>query len=66
MGIYKEKFISEKGFSCMVDILLKLRRLDPICAEVPMILRYDLKKGKSKMDIGKTIVETLKLIFKRL
>ncbi|MBI2309871.1 glycosyltransferase [Candidatus Collierbacteria bacterium] len=66
MGIYKDKFISEKGFSCMVDILLKLRRLDPICAEVPMILRYDLKKGKSKMDVGKTITETLKLILKRL
>jgi len=66
MGIYKEKFISEKGFSCMVDILLKLRRLDPICTEIPMILRYDLKKGKSKMDVGKTITETLKLILKRL
>jgi len=66
MGIYKEKFISEKGFSCMVDILLKLRRLDPICAEVPMILRYDLKKGKSKMNVVRTIVETLKLILKRL
>ncbi|MBI5357197.1 glycosyltransferase [Candidatus Collierbacteria bacterium] len=64
--IYKDKFISEKGFSCMVDILLKLRRLDPICAEVPMILRYDLKKGKSKMDVGKTIAETFKLIFRRL
>jgi len=66
MEIYKDKFISEKGFSCMVDILLKLRRLDPICVEVPMILRYDLKKGKSKMNVGKTIVETLKLILRRL
>lgn len=66
MEIYKEKFISEKGFSCMVDILLKLRRLDPICTEVPMILRYDLKQGKSKMNVSKTVVETLKLILKRL
>ncbi len=66
IGIYGVKFISEKGFSCMVDILLKLRRLDPICVEVPMILRYDLKKGKSKMDVGKTIAETLQLILKRL
>lgn len=66
MAIYKDKFISEKGFSCMVDILLKLRRLDPICTEVPMILRYDLKKGKSKMNVGRTVAETLKLILKRL
>ena len=50
----------------MVDILLKLRRLDPICTEVPMILRYDLKKGKSKMNVGRTVAETLKLILKRL
>lgn len=66
MAAYKNKFISEKGFSCMVDILLKLRRLDPICTEVPMILRYDLKKGKSKMNVSKTVIETLSLILKRL
>jgi dolichol-phosphate mannosyltransferase len=66
MAIYKDKFISERGFSCMVDILLKLRRLDPICTEVPMILRYDLKKGKSKMDVWKTVRDTLELIVKRL
>lgn len=66
MEIYGDKFISEKGFSCMVDILLKLRRLDPICVEVPMILRYDLKKGKSKMDVRKTVAETLRLIFRSL
>lgn len=66
MEIYKDKFISEKGFSCMVDILLKLRPLDPICMEVPMILRYDLKKGKSKMNVGRTVAETLKLILKSL
>ena len=66
MEIFGDKFISEKGFSCMVDILLKLRSLDPICVEVPMILRYDLKKGKSKMDVWKTVGDTLKLIAKRL
>lgn len=66
MEIYKDKFISEKGFSCMVDILLKLRRLDPICTEVPMILRYDLKKGKSKMNVSQTVKDTLELIVKRL
>lgn len=65
MAKYGKSFIDQKGFSCMVDILLKLRELDPIITEVPMILRYDLKPGKSKMDVGKTIIETLKLIFKR-
>ena len=61
---FGNNFINQKGFSCMVDILLKLREFDPIVTEVPMILRYDLKPGKSKMDIGKTIMETLVLILR--
>ena len=63
---YGDKFISESGFSCTVDILLKLRPLDCVMMEVPLILRYDTKKGQSKMDIRKTIVNTLKLTGKRL
>ena len=46
----------------MVDILLKLRRFDPLYGEVPMILRYDQKVGKSKMNVASTIKETLLLI----
>jgi dolichol-phosphate mannosyltransferase len=61
-------FVSESGFSCMVDILLKMRKMKPapIMAEVPLILRYDLKKGASKMDVGKTIRQTLSLMARRL
>lgn len=66
MAKYGKSFIDQKGFSCMVDILLKLRELDPIITEVPMILRYDLKPGKSKMEVGKTVFETLNLIARRL
>src|SRR3990172_7978542 len=36
-------FISERGFSCMVDILIKLSLLDAMIAEGAMILRYDRK-----------------------
>lgn len=62
------EFISEKGFSVMVDILLKLRRLDPpvAMAEVPLLLRYDWKKGASKMDVRQTVVDTLLLTARRL
>ena len=56
---YSERLISQKGFSCMVDILLKLRTLDPIMTEVPLVLRYDLKHGMSKMRAAQTIVDTL-------
>jgi dolichol-phosphate mannosyltransferase len=63
---YGEGLISQKGFSCMVDILLKMRRLDPIVTEVPLILRYDLKHGMSKMRAAHTIVDTLVLMARNL
>jgi dolichol-phosphate mannosyltransferase len=62
---YGQDFVGETGFSCMVDILLKLRRLDAIMAEVPLILRYDLKFGVSKMLVVRTIVDTLRLMVVR-
>ncbi len=62
---YGGTFLNQPGFSCMVDILVKLRRLDPIITEVPLILRYDRKPGASKMNVSKTVRETLLLLFKR-
>ncbi|MGE0615208.1 MAG: glycosyltransferase [Bacteriovoracia bacterium] len=62
---YKNEFISERGFSCMVDILLKLRQSDLIFAEVPLILRYDLKPGLSKMKVLQTILDSLSLLVRR-
>jgi hypothetical protein len=49
----------------MVDVLLKLRRLPLKFGEVPMTLRYDLKRGKSKMRILKTAFGTLRLLWLR-
>ncbi len=59
------EFFDQTGFQCMVDILLKLRRRDLIFGEVPFVLRYDLKEGASKMNVGKTIRDTLTLIARR-
>lgn len=62
---YGPQFISEPGFSCMVDILIKLRKFDPIVEEAPLILRYDQKKSSSKMNVGRTIRQTLSLLVRR-
>lgn len=59
------EFFDQEGFQCMVDILLKLRRMDLIFGEVPLVLRYDLKEGTSKMRLGRTIKNTLALIARR-
>jgi len=59
-------FFQQGGFQVMVDILLQLRRNhDLIFGEVPMILRYDFKEGASKMDVGRTIKDTLRLVVQR-
>jgi len=64
-GEYGEAFIDQKGFQCMSDILFKLRRFDPVAGEVPMILRYDFKRGSSSMKVGQTVIQTLRLMLAR-
>jgi dolichol-phosphate mannosyltransferase len=59
-------FFDQEGFQVMVDVLLKLRRNpDLIFGEAPMVLRYDLKEGASKMDVLATSRGTLRLMLKR-
>ena len=57
-------FLSQDGFQCMIDILLKLRRMNVIFGEVPFLLRYDLKEGGSKMKVRETIGNTLRLLMR--
>lgn len=60
-----QEFISERGFACTVDILLRLREQGAIFCEVPLVLRYDRKEGPSKMNVLATIKETLALLVRR-
>lgn len=66
MRAYGEGFVSEKGFSCMVDILLKLRPYGLRAIEAPLYLQYDLKLGQSKMKVMRTVFQTLWLMVRRL
>ncbi len=63
--VYGETLTTESGFACMVDLLLKLGSLGAVVAEVPMILRYDLKPGRSKMNVLKTVRDTLRVLWAR-
>jgi len=60
-------FFSESGFSVSADIILKLKlsKTKIFFTEIPLTLRYDLKQGKSKMKIIRTIILTLKLMVLR-
>jgi dolichol-phosphate mannosyltransferase len=63
--LYGRQFVTESGFSCMVDILLKLRSTGAIMTELPLVLRYDYKYGVSKMLVLRTVFDTLKLLVAR-
>jgi dolichol-phosphate mannosyltransferase len=52
---YGDKLVEETGFVCMAEVLVKLAMIGAKIDEVPLILRYDLKEGASKMKVGKTI-----------
>lgn len=65
MDDFGDKFVDQDGFQCLVDILIKLRSRKLMFGETPFILRYDNKRGESKMRIAKTIKNTLILMVKR-
>jgi dolichol-phosphate mannosyltransferase len=59
---YGDRLFEETGFACMVELLLKLRKLTILVVEIPLVLRYDLKPGESKIKIFRTIFHTLRLM----
>lgn len=62
-SIHKGNLVEEKGFSCMTEILLKLSKLPSLkVTEVPMVLRYDLKDGPSKINVYRTILQYVCMI----
>ena len=62
---YGNQLISETGFSCMADLLLKLQRLRLKMTEVPLELHYDRRGTGSKMRVARTIRQTLSLLVRR-
>lgn len=62
--IYGERLIEERSFACMAELLIKLRRMNIIAVEIPIILRYDQKCGVSKMKVFTTIRRTLLMLYK--
>ncbi|HQA70068.1 MAG TPA: glycosyltransferase family 2 protein [Aggregatilineales bacterium] len=62
---YGEDFITEQGFACMVEVLFQLDHLGGVrFGEVPMVLHYDYKPTETKMNVGKTIRDTLGVAYR--
>lgn len=63
-GRFGDKLIEESGFTCMAELLYKLYASGAQFSEVPFILRYDFKKGASKMKVFKTALDSFQLAFR--
>ena len=61
---YGERLITRSDFSCNAELLIKLLSLGAKPAEIPLRLRYDRKRGKSKMRLFKTLWGYLLLVAK--
>ncbi len=57
--LYGDALVTERSFASMAEILLKVARTGARICEVPMVLRYDLKGGVSKMNVPRTVLKTL-------
>ena len=64
--IYAEKYITEYGFTAVVELLIRLSKIGASFYEVPSIVDWRKRQGKSKMDIKKTISRHLNLYKKYL
>ncbi len=62
---YGKKLIEETSFVCMAELLVKLSRLGAKIAEVPLVLRYDMKAGSSKMKYIYTIWRYFNLVLRK-
>ncbi|MFH0794328.1 MAG: glycosyltransferase family 2 protein [bacterium] len=60
---YGEAIISREGFACTDELLVHLSTMSQGITEVPFILRYDRKEGKSKLQLRTTVWATLKLLW---
>lgn len=56
---YGNSFIERRTFACMMEALYKLSIIGVKFDEVPFELRYDNKQGASKMNIIKTIIDSV-------
>ncbi len=62
--LYNGNMISSKGFECMVEILARFSKIGVRAGEYPLVLEYNLKETRSKMNVRKTIAGYFKLVKK--
>jgi dolichol-phosphate mannosyltransferase len=54
--------IRARGFAVMTELLAKAAAENARCVEVPLVLRYDMKPGRSKLRLLPTLVEYARVL----
>jgi len=57
--------VERSGFACTDELLVRLAPLARRIEEIPFVLRYDRKRGRSKLPLVRTIAATFRLILRR-
>ncbi|AXA34984.1 MAG: glycosyltransferase [Candidatus Sumerlaea chitinivorans] len=62
---YGDRLITREGFACTDELLVHLSTLTKRVGEIPFVLRYDRKQGRSKLPLFRTILETLRMLIQK-
>jgi dolichol-phosphate mannosyltransferase len=62
---YGDRLIEREGFACTDELLVRLAPMAQRVEEIPFVLRYDQKRGRSKLPLFRTIAATLRLLVRR-
>jgi len=62
---YGDRLIERSGFACTDELLVHLAPLARGIEEIPFVLRYDQKRGRSKLPLMRTIAATFRLLLRR-
>ncbi len=62
---FGDRLIETRTFVCNAELLIKLHSARPLrVSEVPLVYRYDLKKGRSKMPVMRTLREYMSFVLR--
>ena len=63
-AVHGRELITARGFACTDELLLHITPYIRRFEEIPFVLRYDRKRGKSKLQWGQTISNTLRILWR--
>lgn len=56
------QIVKERSFACMMELLVKFSKEGFKIGEVPFVLKYQLKRGQSKMKVWNTVYRSICMI----